>query len=464
MGMSLTKEDRTELIEALRVVEKNLSSWTDGGFSTDSAERCRQALLTFHTTAAMLDQQELGEAGEVLAKYFEARLTSSSEAESLTVFGFALDMVLQSMRLEEESAGPSLNVAEIKELLDVSSAGDDPSKEEREESREEEAAFSEAFEKGSPETEAFSEGEGLEISRFREMVEALGGRLTPCEGDKAGAFELHFDALTPDQIKGILFSVDPGAVLSSLVGRGEVPEGSGLQDILCLLKEFMETLVEGNLSRSEEILVHLAEHRQQAKIYEEIGNLARELHDSIKSFASTMDEAFKEMVEDRIPDSGSRLEHIMELTENAATITLNHVEAMQERNKHEEEDLARLESILDGLNAVGETAFKKLGESRAVMERLKEYVAGNHQDLITVLTAQDYQDLTGQVIMKIIKILKDLEFKLVDLVRTFGARFEKGKMAEVKESDELYGPAYKGKEGTLQSQDDVDGLLAEFGF
>ena len=64
-----------------------------------------------------------------------------------------------------------------------------------------------------------------------------------------------------------------------------------------------------------------------------------------------------------------------------------------------------------------------------------------HEDLITVLTAQDYQDLTGQVILKIINLLRDLELKLVNVIRIFGVKLESGKKAA---QEELYGPAHQG--------------------
>jgi len=83
------------------------------------------------------------------------------------------------------------------------------------------------------------------------------------------------------------------------------------------------------------------------------------------------------------------------------------------------------------------------------------------EDLITILTAQDYQDLTGQIIQKIIVLLKNLESNLVNVIRTFGVRLD-GRKEDV--GEELYGPAHEGRVSAMHSQDDVDSLLAEFGF
>jgi chemotaxis protein CheZ len=293
------------------------------------------------------------------------------------------------------------------------------------------------------------------------MVRRLGGELLINPGEKSGTFQIYFDSVTPEQVNALLFSFDPDTMVAPLISE----RNGYLEEILNTIKEFMYALSRGDLDRSEEILFLLAEHRHQAGIYDEIGAIARELHNSLKHFMSTIDSALREMVEDRIPDSGNRLEHILELTEKAATTTLNHVEAMQNRNKEEHEKLLKLEELLGKLNAIGEKSQGCLEESHAFLENLIALTKQNHDDLITVLTAQDYQDLTGQIILKIIKILKDLEYKLVNLIRTFGVKYDKRKQPPSKdEREELYGPAYEDKEGALQSQDDVDNLLAEFGF
>ena len=69
-----------------------------------------------------------------------------------------------------------------------------------------------------------------------------------------------------------------------------------------------------------------------------------------------------------------------------------------------------------------------------------ETIIGRHRsDLDIILTAQDYQDLSGQIILKITQLLKDMELKLVNLIRTFGVKSETGRS---KTNGELYGPAH----------------------
>ena len=58
-----------------------------------------------------------------------------------------------------------------------------------------------------------------------------------------------------------------------------------------------------------------------------------------------------------------------------------------------------------------------------------ETIIGEHRsDLDIILTAQDYQDLSGQIILKITQLLKDIEDKLVNLIRTFGVKTETSKL------------------------------------
>ena len=167
------------------------------------------------------------------------------------------------------------------------------------------------------------------------------------------------------------------------------------------------------------------------------------------------------IVEDKIPDSGSRLEHILRLTEKAANITLDHVEAMQKRNRDQQTKLAKLKDLHNRMRAVGDKAQELLAEAQLSLDDLQDSVIETTADLITVLTAQDYQDITGQIIQKIIALLKDLETNLMNVIRTFGVRFDSQKETV---TDELYGPVHAGVTTAMHSQDEVDSLLAEFGF
>ena len=211
----------------------------------------------------------------------------------------------------------------------------------------------------------------------------------------------------------------------------------------------MVALSYGEIGRAQEILLGIADQQHQAGLYKEIGGLARELHTSLKSFMDILDPSLREMVLDKLPDSGNRLEHMLELTEKAANTTIDHVEKLQKRIEKDQGRLVLLQENLGKLNAIGEQAQKRLEENQAALMQLLKSAEDSHQDLLTVLTAQDYQDLTGQIIQKITKLLKDLELKLINVIRTFGVKVDASRKGL---EEDLYGPAHKAKEEALHSR------------
>ncbi len=239
-------------------------------------------------------------------------------------------------------------------------------------------------------------------------------------------------------------------------------EGEVLEEVIDGIKEFMTSLAAGDVDRAQQILLGIAQCRHPA-LYREIGFLARELHTSLRDFQVKLDPTLKEIVQDRLPDSGNRLEHIIQLTENAANVTLDHVEATQRRNEEDRGRASRLKALAQALHPVGDQAARRLDGILLEVAELEEDLSKNHEDLLTILTAQDYQDLTGQIILKIIRLLNDLEGKLLHLITSFGVRLE-SETGRRSSGGELYGPAHKDLEGALHSQDDVDAMLAEFGF
>ena len=82
------------------------------------------------------------------------------------------------------------------------------------------------------------------------------------------------------------------------------------------------------------------------------------------------------------------------------------------------------------------------------------------------MVAQDYQDLTGQVIRRVITLVQDVEENLVHLIKMFGSteEYQKAQKQDVKHEG-AEGPVIdKTREDVLTSQDDVDDLLSSLGF
>ena len=282
--------------------------------------------------------------------------------------------------------------------------------------------------------------------------------VTP-DGDSSAKFSLTFTR-SADSLKEMEKLLSDSGSMAEAARRPA--EDAGIESLITKGKEVVKAFSNGDLAGAQTILLNMANQQcDSSDLYREIGGLARGLHDSIRGFLNTLDPSLHEIVEDRIPDSGNRLEHILEMTEKAAITTLDHVEAMQERLSSEMEQLSGLRGLFGGLRAVGDSAGKKLDQGAQALDAMETIIGENRSDLDTILIAQDYHDLSGQIIHKIAKLLKDMELKLVSLIRTFGAKAE---TCRPKESSELYGPAHAGMETALHSQDEVDAMLAEFGF
>jgi chemotaxis protein CheZ len=98
------------------------------------------------------------------------------------------------------------------------------------------------------------------------------------------------------------------------------------------------------------------------------------------------------------------------------------------------------------------------------LEGISEFAAKSHGNLSEILMAQDYQDLTGQVIRRVIDVVQEVENKLVDLIRLSGGKL--GSINKLKNGIEAEGPQIKptANAQVVANQDDVDDLLSSLGF
>ena len=91
------------------------------------------------------------------------------------------------------------------------------------------------------------------------------------------------------------------------------------------------------------------------------------------------------------------------------------------------------------------------------------------EDLGSIMMAQSYQDLTGQMLQKVISLVGEVEDKLVSFLVTFCDKGKAGTEGRAAAADNLtpQGPAVTSKDlkaGVASSQDEVDDLLASLGF
>lgn len=461
MISQVEKEDWEELIRSLLDAERHISNVDVGKGSPQETKACREALMTFHTTAAMLGRPDLERAGIELEQYAVREIEKNCSVDAVNVFSFAVNALVQSMQRAESARGQT--ACDLSDLLDILGvetsmeagadlAEDEIPAEEPEPAPARLAAKGEAF----PVETEFHARTGCR--QLEEIIAGFGGKLD-VSGNGGEMLVMRFPAseAVVSQIQTLLSAGAPALPFASQLAQ----QDKRIEKVLFTIKDFMVALSNREINHAQEILLSIADQQHQAGLYKEIGGLARELHTSLKSFMDILDPSLREMVLDKLPDSGNRLEHMLELTEKAANTTIDHVEKLQKRIEKDHGRLVLLQENLGKLNAIGEQAQKRLEENQAALAQLLKSAEESHEDLLTVLTAQDYQDLTGQIIQKITQLLKDLEKKLINVIRTFGVKVDSTRRPG---DEDLYGPAHKAKEEALHSQDDVDALLAEFGF
>lgn len=208
-----------------------------------------------------------------------------------------------------------------------------------------------------------------------------------------------------------------------------------------------------------------------SNLFQELGKMTREIHEAIMSFR--MDSRIANLAKTDFPDAKDRLEYVITMTEKAANTVLNVVEQgtpaaekLGEQAKHLNEQWAkfrRREMSGDELREMGSEVECFFADSEKMTSQL---LSG----FTEVLMAQDFQDLTSQIIRKVITLVDDVEANLVELIKIQGEHFsqsqEDEKQLSADDRKNLDGPQIPGKEvdDVMKGQDDVDDLLASLGF
>ena len=232
------------------------------------------------------------------------------------------------------------------------------------------------------------------------------------------------------------------------------------------VKDLLECLENGNEMGAVEIIDELTSIRE-TDLYQDMGKLTRELHDAISNFG--MDDRIAVMAEQSIPDARERLNYVISKTDEAANKTLEAVEMAipicdKLNNKAIELQGTWQKFINRELSA---DEFRKLSKDVNKFFVDSYSLANIKEQLTTVLLAQEYQDLTGQIIKKVINLVAEVEVNLVNLIKltnTDGP--EKGHAKKSENATSLDGPPVPGlaHKDTVSGQDEVDDLLSSLGF
>jgi len=237
-------------------------------------------------------------------------------------------------------------------------------------------------------------------------------------------------------------------------------------ELLAKAKQLVESIERKDDASTGELLGTMSIDRERS-LFKEVGHLTRQLHDNLSSFA--LDEQLVGLTGKDIPDAKERLNYVIEMTDDAAHKTLNAIDEILpvtiDMQKKSEELSVNWKRFLSRDLSLEE--FKVMsGEISQFLESSCVNTKIVNEKTNEIVLAQGYQDLTGQIIKKVITLVQNVEDSLVDLIRIAGSEDDAAGEQKEEEKGVLEGPVVPGVvvEGAVNSQDEVDDLLSSLGF
>lgn len=240
--------------------------------------------------------------------------------------------------------------------------------------------------------------------------------------------------------------------------------------------QLVEKLQADDYDQASELIHRLMEARDK-HIFNSVGQLTRALHNAIINFHVDvdLDSNPPEVSGSEIRDASDRLNYVMELTQRAANKTMDKVEAVAPMALNLGQEAQRLREQWHKLKRreISKEEFKvlydQMGDFLDQMDDGTKQLNGGLQDIIL---EQGYQDLTGQVLTKVIGLITNVETELVQLMRIAGqVEAVTGLAGEelvnsTEKNTHAEGPQiHAGKRTDVVSgQDEVDDLLSSLGF
>lgn len=207
------------------------------------------------------------------------------------------------------------------------------------------------------------------------------------------------------------------------------------------------------------------------EIFQQLGHLTRQLHDTLNHLGVLP--KLRESA-DNLPDARSRLSYIATKTGQAAERVLNLVDQAKAEHEHIASETRRMAQsiVADPVRAVASgSVLNFVADVEATTARIDQY-------LTDIMMAQDFHDLTGQVVARVVTLASDLESQLVKLLVQAAPPEQQQKVEATLTAAQapapqhanndapLHGPVVnpEGRTDVVQNQSEVDDLLASLGF
>ncbi|MGG1946872.1 protein phosphatase CheZ [Trinickia sp. NRRL B-1857] len=210
------------------------------------------------------------------------------------------------------------------------------------------------------------------------------------------------------------------------------------------------------------------------RILAHVGHVTRTLLDSMSGLG--LDRQIEHAAQ-AVPDARDRLRYVATMTEEAAERVLAAVELAKPLQQALEQEAVALElrwsRYFDGSGDRADVRELMRDTHAFVGGRIPEASAATNQHLLDILMAQSFQDLTGQVIKKLMDIVILIEQQLLSVLLEHitperreqfaanAAALASSNAPETLKNGPQIDP--EGKPGVMQGQADVDDLLASLG-
>lgn len=241
------------------------------------------------------------------------------------------------------------------------------------------------------------------------------------------------------------------------------PDPSGdSDDLQALFDSVAEHVTEAAPATAVPSAGDVGDAATQEAVFNRIGHLARKLHDSMRELG--YDKALEETARS-IPDAQERLQYIAKMTEQAAAKVLNACDIanpIQDLMAQRAQVLnAQWEKMFTNQLSVDE--FKQLAAaSRQFFLEAPAQLATTKAQLNEIMLAQDFQDLTGQVIKRVVEMVQNIEGQLLQVLIEVMPEDKRAAAPEGLMNGPVINAA--GRNDVLTSQAQVDDLLESLGF
>ena len=218
----------------------------------------------------------------------------------------------------------------------------------------------------------------------------------------------------------------------------------------------MNELSKANASESVEAASAPASDAPAAspEVFQQLGNITRQLHDTLNQLGVLPSLS---LAAEGLPDARSRLNYIAEKTAAAANKVLNSVDSAKADHARIAAETRRMAQALvaDPVKAVASGAVLNF------VSDVEATTASIDSHLTDIMMAQDFHDLTGQVVARVVALASELEDSLVRLLLQAAPAEQVQKLEQ-----HLQGPVInaEGRSDVVTNQGEVDDLLASLGF